>query len=337
MELMVNPFDGDAFSLSSMTGAINRLPNKYGRLGELNLFPVKSVVTRSILIDEKNGTLNLIQSRPVGSPGQQNTHGSRRAVPFSIIHLPLDDAILPESYAGVRAFGSGNQLETLATIMNDTLQSLKDKHDITLEYLRMGALKGSILDADGTEIYNLYKQFLMKQKVVNFALSAAGTDVRAKCVEVKRHIEQNLKGEIMSSVRVFCDKDFMDALTNHANVKAAYANWTAAESLRSDVRTNFPFGGLMFEEYEGTATDINGTVRKFVEANCAYAFPMGTANTFATFVAPADFLETVGTLGQLYYAKQEPRKYNRGIDVHTQSNPLPLCMRPEVVVKIEKG
>jgi len=45
-------------------------------------------------------------------------------------------------------------------------------------------------------------------------------------------------------------------------------------------------------------------------------------DTFATYFAPADFNETVNTLGQPLYAKQEPRKFDRGTDLHTQSNQI---------------
>ena len=50
--------------------------------------------------------------------------------------------------------------------------------------------------------------------------------------------------------------------------------------------------------------------------------------------APADFNETANTLGQALYAKQEPRKFDRGTDLHTQSNPLPMCHRPGVLIKL---
>ncbi|MGD7215362.1 major capsid protein, partial [Ralstonia pseudosolanacearum] len=36
-------------------------------------------------------------------------------------------------------------------------------------------------------------------------------------------------------------------------------------------------------------------------------------------------------------AKQEPRQFGRGTDVHTQSNPLPMCLRPGVLVKLAMG
>jgi ClpP class serine protease len=59
-----------------------------------------------------------------------------------------------------------------------------------------------------------------------------------------------------------------------------------------------------------------------------------TAITFSTYVAPADFNETVNTLRQPLYAKHEPRKFDRGTDLHTQSKPLPMCHRPGVLVKL---
>ncbi|MBE0660736.1 MAG: major capsid protein, partial [Bryobacteraceae bacterium] len=47
--------------------------------------------------------------------------------------------------------------------------------------------------------------------------------------------------------------------------------------------------------------------------------------------------ETANTLGLPLYAKQEPRKFGRGTDLHSQSNPLPICHRPEVLVKVTKA
>ena len=44
--------------------------------------------------------------------------------------------------------------------------------------------------------------------------------------------------------------------------------------------------------------------------------------------------ETVNTLGQAYYAKQEPKDFGKGIDVETQSNPIHICTRPAVPVKL---
>lgn len=332
---MLNPFETDAFNMVSLTKAINILPNNYGRLREMNLMPGKGVRTRSIVVEEMNGVLNLLPTQPPGAPGTVAKHAKRTVRSFTIPHIPHDDSILPESYQGVRSFGQENELVAVSQIVNDRLQAMKNKHAITLEHLRMGALKGIILDSDASTLYNLYTEFGITQKTVDFVLGTAGTSVPKKCREVVRHIEQNLKGEVMGNVRCLISASFFDKLIAHTTVKDAYLNYTAAEAvLAGDVRRNFRFNGIIFEEYVGTATDAEGTDRPFIAVDDGHAFPEGTMNTFGTSFAPADFMETANTLGMELYAKQEMRKFDRGIDLHTQSNPLPMCYRPGVLVRV---
>ena len=83
---------------------------------------------------------------------------------------------------------------------------------------------------------------------------------------------------------------------------------------------------------------MNGV--RFVEANVAYAVPEGVmtekGSLFQTNFAPADFMETVNTLGLPIYAKQapDPSGLNRFVNVHSQSNPLCLCLRPRAVIQL---
>jgi len=332
---MINPFENDAFSLVSLTHSINILPNMYGRCEQLNLFPVRGVVSRSIIVEERNGVLHLLPTRPLGSPGTVGENAKRKVRTFAVPHIPHDDSILPADYAGVRAFGTENELESLVSIVNDRLQTMKNKHDITREHLRMGALKGVILDADGSVIYNLFTEFQIQQKSIDFVLGTSTTDVRGKCMDVLRHIEDNLMGEIYTGARALVSSDFFDALTKHDNVKAAYANYAAAQQmLGGDLRKGFEFGGIIWEEYRGVASDMNGTARKFIADGEGHAFPVGTMNSFSTVCAPADFIEAVNTIGKPYYAKMKIRDYERGVDLHTQSNILPICVRPALLVRV---
>jgi len=335
---MQNPFQNPGFSMASLTAAINLLPNRYGRLEELNLFPAKPVRTRSVVVESRDGTLNLLPSLPVGSPSTQNKHDKRRLHSFVVPHIPLDDVVLPEEVQGIRAFGSESDLETVAHVLALHLDSIRNKHAITLEHLRIGALKGVILDADGSVLHNLYDDFNLDPTTVNFQLTTEATKVRTKCTEVVRTITDNLRGEFMTGIRCLCSPTFFAKLTEHASVIKAYENYAQGAMLRDDVRNGFAFGGIVFEEYLGKASYLDAAgasqTREFIADGEAHAFPLGTVDTFATYFAPADFNETVNTLGQPLYAKQEPRKFERGTDLHTQSNPLPMCHRPGVLVKL---
>ena len=331
---MQNPFDNPGFSMASLTAAINLLPNRYGRLEQLGLFPARPVRTRQIVVEERNGALNLLPTQTVGGPATLNIRDKRKLRSFVVPHVPLDDVVLPEEVQGVRAFGLETEMESVASVLAYHLQSMRNKHAITLEHLRMGALKGVILDADGSVLHNLYADFEIPAKTVNFALNVDTTNVRNKCVEIIGHIEENLRGEFMTGVRCLCSPEFFEKLVGHAKVEKAYENYAQGAMLRDDVRTGFAFGGVVFEEYRGQASNVAGSVVRFIAAGEAHCFPLGTIDTFGTYFAPADFNETVNTLGEPIYAKQEPRKFERGTDLHTQSNPLPMCHRPGVLVKL---
>ena len=333
---MQNPFDNLGFAMASLTAAINLIPNRYGRLEQLGIFPAKPVRTRQIIVEEYAGKLNLLPTKPPGSPGTVGERGGRTLRSFVIPHIPHDDVVLPEEVQGIRAFGSETEMEAIAGVMARHMDTMRNKHAITLEHLRMGALKGQILDADGSTIYNLYTEFQIAQQSVAFEFSntADNGQIKAACLEVLGHVEEGLKGEYMTGIHVLCSPEFFRALTTHKEVKTAYQNYQQGIYLFSDVRKGFPYAGITFEEYRGQASDANGTVRKFIAPGEAHAFPLGTVDTFGTYFAPADFNETVNTLGQPLYAKQEPRKFDRGTDLHTQSNPLPMCHRPGVLVKL---
>jgi hypothetical protein len=331
---MTNPFSNDAFGAIALTAAINILPNRYGKLEEINLMPSRPVRLRQIAIEERNGVLSLLPTALIGSPGTVGKRGKRKVRSFIVPHIPHDDVVLPEEVQGIRAFGSEGELSALSDVLALHLQSMRDKHAITLEHLRMGALKGIILDADGSTLYDLYAEFGITAKTINFQLDVDTTDVKAKCLELKRYLEDNLRGEFMTGVHVLVSAEFFDALTGHPKVETAYERWQQGEALRTDMRKGFTFAGCTFEEYRGQATDPDGTVRRFIADSEGHAFPVGTSQTFATYFAPADFNESVNTMGQPLYAKQEPRKFERGTDLHTQSNPLPMCHRPGVLVKL---
>ena len=112
----------------------------------------------------------------------------------------------------------------------------------------------------------------------------------------------------------------------------------AKDPNREADRDAFKHQGPIYHEYDGevdyVAQDGTVTTYDFIPNGEAIAFPLGTRNIFRTYVAPADFMETVNTPGQMMYAKQEPLKFNRGIELHTQMNAIPFITRPELVVTL---
>jgi hypothetical protein len=173
---MLNPFSHSAFDMTALTAAINILPNNYGRAESLSIFRTKSTRFRHIAVEERNGVLALLPTQVPGSPATVGVRGKRTIRTFTIPHIPHEDVVLPEEVQGIRAFGSETELMGISDVLTDHLQAMRNKHAITLEHLRMGALKGKILDADGSVLLDLFSEFGITEKTINFALSTATTD-----------------------------------------------------------------------------------------------------------------------------------------------------------------
>lgn len=335
-------FKADGFSLTSLTKAILTAPHQPRRLEQLGLFGEEGVRTTSVMVESKAGQLSLIQSSPRG--GVPSTLGDERRTvrTFNTIHLARESHITADQVQGLRAFGSENELEAVQPVIDRRLRTLRSMHEVTLEHLRIGALKGIIYDADGsTQLYNLFTEFGVAQQTKGFVLGTPTTDVRAKCVETIRLIESVLGGASYTGIRCLCSASFFDALVGHALVKESF-QYQEGIVLRSDLRNGFRFGGIDFEEYRGAVIGSDGTAVDFIETDYAYAFPTGVVleqgDLFTTYFAPADFMETVNTTGLPLYAKMAfDEKYNRWAEVHSQSNPLPLCLIPRAVVKCGKA
>ena len=322
-------FQSNIFTTKSLTDAINRLPFKPSRIGQMGLFESRGVSTTSVVIEERDGQLQLLPTKQRGAPSSLGTAPKRRARPFLIPHVPHDEAVLASDVQDVRAFGSEDQLKPVSQLVNDRLLAMRQNHEVTHEHLRIGAIRGVILDADGTTVlFDLFEEFGKTEVEVDFELDVDATKVKAKCHEVTRKIEEALGAAPYDHIHAFVGANFWDDLVNHPTVEKAYERWSDGAFLRTDQRSGFEFSRIIFEEYRGKVGDVD-----FIDADQARFFPVGVPQLFRHYNAPADFMETVNTIGQPVYAKSERMEFDRGSKLHSQSNPLPLCTRPEVLVK----
>lgn len=330
-------FKGNAFNVTSLTDAINRVPHKPGRLGQMGLFTNKGVTSRSVILEERDGVIQLLVSKPFGAPAEVSKKQDRRARNFVVPHFPLDDTVLAEDVQGIRAFGSQSETEGVAEVVAQKIGSMRQSHEATLEWLRIGAIKGIVFDGDTTTVlHDLYKEFeVKKQADQDWDMGTAGTAQPPKIMTAIRKIEEALGGLPYESIHCFLGNTLWDEFIVNTSVKTAYERWAGGLDgqpggfLRSDMRAGFYFGGIFFENYRGK---IGST--SYIPDGEGQIFPVGAPGLFQTINAPADYIETVNTVGLPFYAKQERMVFDRGISINTQSNPLNICTYPRTLIKL---
>nr|VFK16260.1 MAG: Phage major capsid protein E [Candidatus Kentron sp. LFY] len=319
----------DMFTVTSLTESINKLPVEPHLLESMGLFSEKGVTTTSVLLEERNGRLSLVPTASRNDEPAPLKHPKRVRRTLEVPHLPQSGQLLPSALQNIAPFGRETVQNQQARVINDELTRLKSNLNATKEWHRVGALRGKVLDHDGSVLYDLYEEFDVTKKTLPIPFDVADTKVITHCLNAKRHVESKLQGVMASGYRALCGPDFYDALTTHPNVEKAFANWQAAQDrLAGDNRAGFSYGGIDFKEYN---VDVSG--HKFIPDNVASLFPL-SKGIFRTYNAPANYNQTVNTVGKPYYAKAERRKFDKGWDLESQANPLTLCFLPETLVEL---
>lgn len=338
---MLDIFNNNAFGVVSLTDAINKPVFAPGRIGQMGIFTERPVSTTTVVLEQKDGNIVLIAPSPRGGPGMTIDKKKAQGIPFIVPHFEINDAIYADEVQGVRQWGTENQLATVMGVVSDRIAIHKPSHEVTLEYARIGAVKGLITYADATTT-DLFAAFGISQDAeIAFDLAGASINglLRKKIQGVIRQMATNLGGLPFTGIHALCGDNFFDDLLANAEVRATFLNQPGAGELRKayvgpggQTYGSFEFAGVVWENYRGY---VGAT--SFIDPDKCHLFPTGVPNLFRTYFAPADYVETVNTLGQRLYLKQYPMENDKGVNLDSQMNQLSLCTRPKALLKGKRG
>ena len=346
-------FDAGGFECRELTDAVNLIPNAWGDIDAMGVFTPRPIRTTNFQVEERDGVLTLITSSSRSTPAPGTRRPKRALRPFATSRFALKAAITADDIQNIRAFGSQTELVQVMGEVAERQAELRGNMDITREYLRAGALQGVVKDADGSTLVNLFTDFGITQKVVDFTLGSA-TGFTEACAEVSRHIRKNMRGDVMTGIACLVTPTAWDKLMRNADFRDAYKYFKTVnganplrgvDRMQSDVgayRKWFEHEDITWIEYlaEGDVPQEDGTVvtTSFIPDGDMRFFPIGTRTTFRDVNAPADYIEVANTLGEPFYSKIDPdTKSARRIEVEVQSQTMPMCYRPGVLVRGHSG
>jgi Phage major capsid protein E len=326
-------FNQEAFNVQSLTARVNNLPFVPGQISKSGLFSEQGVTTTSVLIEEQDTVLGLVAPSPRGGPGETTNKDGRRVRSFAVTHYERDDAVLADEVQNVRAFGSESLVETIQDVIDRKSRKHTIALDATLEHQRVGALKGLITDKNGNTIYNLATEFgVTIPSAVDFTLGTSGTKLRQIAMDIVTGIEDVLDGVPYQGVAGWCGKNFWKKFIDHDEVKKPYLNWTAAAQLAGLPLDQFEIFGINWQRYRTGSQATAALGIPYIGDNEVRFAPIGVPDLFVTYYGPADYEDTVNTVGLPRYARQYPMENGKGRKLEVQMNALSLCTRPKVLL-----
>ena len=339
---MLDIFNQDAFSVVSLTDALRDRKPRPSRLADLGLFSYTPVSTLTVAIERIGDVLQLVAPTPRGAPGETREDPKRTLEDIRIPHFQRDWSVYADEVQGIRAFGSETVLETVMGKVAAKMADQVDDLDLTDEYARLGAVQG-IITYKGGQTLNLFTKFGVAQPAeIDFDLdNASPVDgvLRKACTQVIRAMRKALGGLAFSKVHALVGDNFFDDLLQHKEVRATYQHAGQSEFLRTSyVGPNrgsnpiFEFGDIVWENY-GAIEDSGDGALLGIPTDKAQFFPLGMPGLFRGYYAPADYEETVNTLGLKTYAKQWPMVNGKGRHGEVQRNVLHICTRPGTLLR----
>jgi hypothetical protein len=333
MELQ-QALESEKFTLSSLTAAINNIELPPGRIGELGIFEERGIRTTTIEVEFKDGQIIIVPEKERGATGTSIDDRERKLYTFTAVHLPLEGSIYADDIQNVRAFGSESELMQLDALIAEKQEDQRMSLDATIEYQRAACLTGKVLGASGTVIVDLLDKFGVTNAQITNPIDFT-KDLRPQLLKVKNDSKKNQKGVKGKRYRGLCSESFFAELMANPSFVQAFERQAEGAALRDDVSGGVTWQGVTWEQYDD---EIPGKAGQYlIPEGEARVFPEDKPKLFLTRFAPANYSETVNTVGLPYYAKSEPKRMGKGVDLEAQSNPINICTNPLAVRRLTIG
>lgn len=327
----------NAFRLVPRTDEILHIPQNPTLMNESGLWASEYLSTRTVTFEERSGSLALVKDQVEGAKPFTTSKDTRKLHAYTMTHHPIMDALFPQDIAGVIRPGSKNaELDTKERALMAKMEKIRKSFDRTLNFARFRTLaNGDLWAPGGTISGNMYTDFDLVRKSVNFDLATPGTDVIQKCEEIIAHFFAAADGgEEIQKVTAYCSGGFFSALIAHPKVQAAYNLHaaTAPQQISRDragglaMYRRFVFSNIEFIE---VLQSVDGT--PLVDANKAVFVANDGNESFMTYFGPANRFGLVNTVAEELYmwTFEDPR--GTQITIEAEMNQINLLRKPAFV------
>lgn len=245
-------------------------------------------------------------------------------VPISLPRYPLKAIINASELNTLKSFDNeAGALESLADRIGYEVKKHNESLKTTLEYMCAGALFGKVLDGDGKVLFE-----------INNKSQATKMDNTKKIIEFINEYEKRLSDEFgyLPNYEVLSSLEFIDALNQKALSENLFqqnnARWINEENKRI-----LEVYGIKFIPYHATYKNASGVSKKYLDDG-AIVVPKNT-DAFKLIYGRANHTEALEHAPTMIFTSS-PKELDdgRGWAIYSEMRALPVCVRPEALIKL---
>ena len=317
------------FTGAELTAIINDVEQAQQPLQSLGLFDVKAERTTGVKVERKKQGLQLVQTSQRGSSdGTNMNHGERDLVTFESVRLMVKDTLQPADIQNIRQFAADDdELIEVRSELAERAQRMRDTLDANLERMRFGAIKGQVLDADGSVIFDLFQKFGYTQAKKSIKFGTGG-DLEAQVLGAKNAVDKATAGKLRKGYIALCGAGFTDKLHTDDEFKRAYDRYQDSAQARTDMRDRIAYKNVDWIKCDdGIGSEL------YIPENKAYLFPV-IPKMFIERYTPGDIMWAVNQRGYPFYMTQKDLDHDMGVEIWGRSFPIILNTIPQGVIEL---
>ncbi|CAK0748141.1 putative Major capsid protein [uncultured Gammaproteobacteria bacterium] len=338
----MNPFKSELFSTTSLTWAVNGMPEVPTQVSSLGIAYDNGIETTTAWVERKEQGLRLVPSRPLGATGQQYGAVNREGIEIGCINLPQETTIWASEIQDRIKFGSSaQQLESLKDLRDERLMKMSADADTTAEYHLVGLISGKVLDADGTTVlWDFFDKFKFDEPdpiEFDFTSGAALGALTQSCDTVIRAMRAALNTNVIE-IRGLAGSTFATRFKASSEYRSTFQATDAARLRDRSAYQPWSFGGIEFEEYV-SPTDLTPFIApndcRFFARGLAINKQQGLLKPFHRRWTPAPTFAAANKPGLERYVNVtiDPRSDPQWIKIEMTSHPILFCTHPRHLIR----
>lgn len=348
MELSLDIFNNNAFSVANLQRVVDNATYVPQILGSMGIFEPEPLDTDKVIIYEEDSVIRVIPTTERGAPDITQTRDEGRFYALRTPRLSKKDTVRASELMGIAntALPQNIRLRNAQDLTIRRTNKLKADLEMTKERHRLGALLGTVLDADGSRvIYNSFTTFgVSPPSFIDFDFDTLTEDELALYIQNQIYMPmmRSLKDRKTPSTRIVAlvGDTFWNDLLSHPAVRSIWKRQEEGRAIamamnplaKSWAWQTLDYADVTWVHYMGTD---DGTTIAINTAEARF-FPMGARDVFKVYYAPGETMVQVQQKGQSQYLMIQPDVRTNvadHVDFWVRSYPLYACIYPKVLLK----
>lgn len=325
----------DEFKESTTQIALSNVANKRKSITPLLLTifkytkPSKTTAVELVHDTGKGKILPVNERFTTNKKTPENTIGieTRHGKTLTAMHVTGFADISADAVQDIPKPISNDSLESFERYVSGEVDTIEECLEATREYHALGALKGKVVDVDGTTvIYDLYDFFKIDKSEATISdLSLKVEDgLRIPLHQMKSKAKSKLKGKIIKGFVMLCGS-------------GAYEEFAFCKDAKTDMRNNelkyvvdgfsdgFNYQSVDFVEYDGGIGD-----ESFIGENEAMLLPI-VDGLYCITATPGKGTNYVNKKGQKTYITTKVLDHDAGVELKGQANYVVYVEVPDAI------